>query len=56
VAIVIALIIWGGIRLLKGDGGDNGSSIPFSRVDNPYSPETFERIPIDETVLGEKQK
>jgi len=53
-ALIIALIIWGGIRLLKGDGSDNGSSIHFTRVDNPYSPETIERIPLDETALGEK--
>lgn len=52
-AIVIALIIWGGIRLLKGDGGDNGSSIHFTRVDNPFSPETIERIPLDESTLRE---
>jgi len=55
-AVIIALIVWGGIRLLKGDGDSNDSSLHFTRVDNPYSPETIERIPLDETVLGEKPK
>ena len=53
-AIVIALIVWGGVRLLQGDGDADGLSIHFTRVDNPYSPETIERIPLDETVLGKE--
>ncbi|MEA1927762.1 MAG: helix-turn-helix domain-containing protein [Candidatus Auribacterota bacterium] len=46
-AIVIALIVWGGIRLLESSGSTNESSISFSRVDNPYTPETIERIPLE---------
>ena len=49
-AIIIVLLVWGGIRLLRGRSGVPTTSVHFARVDNPYTPETIERIPLDDLV------
>lgn len=54
VVIVVALLILGGSRLLRGRSTVTVDSVHFARVDNPYTPETIERIPLDDNILRGK--
>lgn len=47
-AIIIFLIIWGVIRLIGGSRKVITVSVHFSRVDNPYQPETIEWISLED--------
>ena len=52
--IVVTLLILGGSRILRGRSTVTVNSVHFARVDNPYTPETIERIPLDDNIIREK--
>ncbi len=45
VLLVVALLIWGGVLLVRGLESRREEAARFIRVDDPYAPGTLERIP-----------
>ncbi len=54
--LLVALLVWGALRLFRGTGPSPDISVHFSRVDNPFTPESIERIPIREVLDQQPRK